>query len=90
MQDVCPEVVADVVANADDMLSGVDHVESRCIEERGVNDKIAMRVVGKDTDTEDDFIEREKLLSVVLVVLKPLLKYLTEERHKRCSLGIFQ
>ena len=60
------------------------------IEERGVNDKIAMRVVGKDTDTEDDFIEREKLLSVILVVLKPLLKYLTEERHKRCSLGIFQ
>ena len=26
MQDVCPEVVAD----ADDMLSGEDHVESRC------------------------------------------------------------
>ncbi|KAF3535370.1 hypothetical protein F2Q69_00019626 [Brassica cretica] len=30
MQDVCPEVVVDVVANADDMLSGEDHVESRC------------------------------------------------------------
>ncbi|KAF3504887.1 hypothetical protein F2Q69_00040874 [Brassica cretica] len=30
MQDVCPEVVADVVADADDMLSGEDHVESRC------------------------------------------------------------
>ncbi|KAF2534289.1 hypothetical protein F2Q70_00030229 [Brassica cretica] len=62
----------------------------KCIVERGVNDKIALRVVGTDKDTEADFIEREKLLSVVLVVLKQLLKYLTEERHKRCSLGIFQ
>ncbi|KAF2570956.1 hypothetical protein F2Q70_00001400 [Brassica cretica] len=60
------------------------------IEERGVNDKIALKVVGKDTDTEADFSERKKLLSVVLVVLKLLLKYLTEDRHKRCSLGIFQ
>ncbi|KAF2576294.1 hypothetical protein F2Q70_00004020 [Brassica cretica] len=30
MQDVCPEVVADVVADAANMLSGEDHVESRC------------------------------------------------------------
>ncbi|KAF2610684.1 hypothetical protein F2Q70_00013342 [Brassica cretica] len=30
MQDVCPELVANVVADADDMLSGEDHVESRC------------------------------------------------------------
>ena len=52
----------------------------KCIEEREVNDKIALRVVGKDTDTEADFIKREKLLSVVLVVLMQLLKYLTEER----------
>ena len=44
------------------------------IVERGVNDKIALRVVGTDTYTEADFIEREKLLSVVLVVLKQLLK----------------
>ena len=42
--------------------------------ECGVNDKIALRIVGKDRDTEADFIEREKLLSVVLVVLKQLLK----------------
>ena len=41
----------------------------KCIEECGVNEKIALRVVGKDTDTEADFREREKLLSVVLVVL---------------------
>ncbi|KAF3485682.1 hypothetical protein F2Q69_00053514 [Brassica cretica] len=40
------------------------------IEERGVNDKIALRVVGIDTYTEADFIEREKLFSVVLVVPK--------------------
>ncbi|KAF3610881.1 hypothetical protein DY000_02044441 [Brassica cretica] len=45
------------------------------IAERGVNDKIALRIVGKDIDTEADFIEREKLLSVVLVVLKQLMKY---------------
>lgn len=30
MQDVCPEVVADVVDDAYDMLSGEDHMESRC------------------------------------------------------------
>jgi len=30
MQDVCPEVVVEVVADADDMLNGEDHVESRC------------------------------------------------------------
>ena len=42
-------------------------------QEHGVNDKIALRVVGEDT--EADFIEREKLLTVVLVVLKQLLKY---------------
>ncbi|KAF3485681.1 hypothetical protein F2Q69_00053515 [Brassica cretica] len=40
------------------------------IEERGVNDKIALRVVGIDTYTGADFIEREKLFSVVLVVPK--------------------
>lgn len=40
------------------------------IVEHGVNDKIALRVVEKDSDIETDFIEREKLLSVVLVVLK--------------------
>ncbi|KAF2565029.1 hypothetical protein F2Q70_00016929 [Brassica cretica] len=28
--DVCPEVVADVVAEADVMVSGEDHVESMC------------------------------------------------------------
>ncbi|KAF2582571.1 hypothetical protein F2Q68_00005937 [Brassica cretica] len=28
--DVCPEVVADVVAEADVVVSGEDHVESRC------------------------------------------------------------
>ena len=30
------------------------------IEEHGVNDKIALRIVGKDRDTETDFIERKK------------------------------
>ncbi|KAF2578834.1 hypothetical protein F2Q68_00006460 [Brassica cretica] len=30
MQDVCPEVVVEVVVDADDMLNGEDHVESRC------------------------------------------------------------
>ena len=30
MQDVCTEVVVEVVADADDMLNGEDHVESRC------------------------------------------------------------
>ena len=40
------------------------------IVKRGFNDKIALRVIEKDTDTEADFIEREKLLNMVLVVLK--------------------
>lgn len=40
------------------------------IVEYGVNDKIVLRVVEKDSDIEIDFIEREKFLSVVLVVLK--------------------
>ena len=31
MQDVCPEVVVEVVADADNMLNGEDHVESRCL-----------------------------------------------------------
>ncbi|KAF2554238.1 hypothetical protein F2Q68_00035753 [Brassica cretica] len=30
MLDVCPEIVADVVAEADVVVSGEDHVESRC------------------------------------------------------------
>ena len=47
----------------------------KCIVEREVNDKIALRVVRTDTDTDADFIEREKLLCVILVVLKQLLKY---------------
>ena len=68
----------------------MEYLGKKCIEERGVNDKIALRVVGIVTDTEANFIERKKLLSVVLVVPKQLMKYLTEERHKRCSLGIFQ
>ena len=43
--------------------------------ERGVNDKIALTIVEKDADTGADFIEREKLLSVVSVMLKLLPKY---------------
>ncbi|KAF2593351.1 hypothetical protein F2Q70_00043184 [Brassica cretica] len=71
--DVCPEVVADVVAEPDVMLSGEDHVESRHFRTWSY-DKIALRVIGTDIDTEADFIERERLLSVVLVVLMQLLK----------------
>ena len=31
MQDVCPELVVDIVAEADVVVSGEDHVESRCL-----------------------------------------------------------
>ncbi|KAF2606659.1 hypothetical protein F2Q68_00043998 [Brassica cretica] len=70
--DVCPEVVADVIAEPDVMLSGEDHVESRHFRTWSY-DKIALRVIGTDIDTDADFIERERLLSVVLVVLMQLL-----------------
>ncbi|KAF2576017.1 hypothetical protein F2Q70_00002197 [Brassica cretica] len=89
MQDVCPEVVVDVVVDADEcrvkMLSwNRGELKSKRVSWRkGKKNKL-----GKDTTT--DFIGREQLLSVVLVVPKQLLKYLTEKRHKRCSLGIFQ